>query len=340
MQPITLASTTGHQRIDDIIRGLIGIFEATFPERIRAYYLAGSYADGSAVPLSDIDLRVVFKDDFQDQAEVARVRRVRDDCQLLSPVELDLPPLSEARLLHDDNWAHEAISIKLACVPLYGEDIRANLRLPSFDHYTRKITSAPIQFFARAHDRSPLIFPLEYPDPEGDFYGYDQRDAVGERSTKMLVHIVGFAASCILALRAGRMVAKKSDWLRAYKQSIGDEWTTLLEALYTTCKLEWGYRVPTGASDRQCLRELCRETLAFENHYLSIYRVYLLEQLRGADPQQQLLAVERLSSVVYPDEEIRSALHILQSGHEDTRTAVAETLRVYTAAAAHPRAEV
>jgi len=57
IQPITLLNTTGHQRIDDIIRGLIGIFEAAFPDRIRAYYLAGSYADGSAVPLSDIDIR-------------------------------------------------------------------------------------------------------------------------------------------------------------------------------------------------------------------------------------------------------------------------------------------
>jgi predicted nucleotidyltransferase len=64
-QPITLHNTTGHQQVDGIIRGLIGIFEATFPERVRAYYLVGSYADGSAVPLSDIDIRVVFKDDFQ-----------------------------------------------------------------------------------------------------------------------------------------------------------------------------------------------------------------------------------------------------------------------------------
>jgi predicted nucleotidyltransferase len=119
MQPITLLNTTGHQRIDDIIRGLIGIFEAAFPDRIRAYYLAGSYADRSAVPLSDIDIRVVFKGGFKSEGEVARVRRVRDDCRLLSPVEIDLPPLSEERLLHDESRVHEAIGIKLAGAQLF-----------------------------------------------------------------------------------------------------------------------------------------------------------------------------------------------------------------------------
>ena len=109
IQPITLLNTTGHQRIDGIIRGLIGIFEAAFPDRIRACYLAGSYADGSAVPLSDIDIRMVFKGGFQGEEEVAHVRRVRDDCRLLSPVDIDLPPLSEERLLHDESWIHEAL---------------------------------------------------------------------------------------------------------------------------------------------------------------------------------------------------------------------------------------
>ena len=34
--------------------GLVGLCELTFPERIQAYYLVGSYADGSAVPSSDL----------------------------------------------------------------------------------------------------------------------------------------------------------------------------------------------------------------------------------------------------------------------------------------------
>jgi predicted nucleotidyltransferase len=334
LQPITLLNTSGHQPIDNIIRGLIGIFEAAFPERIRAYYLAGSYADGSAVPSSDIDIRVVFKGGFHGEEEVARVRRVRDDCRLLSPVDIDLPPLSEERLLHDADWAHETISIKLAGVPLYGEDIRASLQLPSFEQYTRNITAAPIQFFARLHGGLPLIFPLAYPDLQGDFYGYEEVDQGGEHSTKMLVHIVGFAASCIVALRAKRMVTKKSDWLAAYKQSIGDEWAAFLETTYTKGKLVWRYRIPDSDSEKKILRDLCHETLTFENHFLALYHDYLLELLGGDDPGAQLFAVKRLKDVVYPDSQIRSALKALEAAGEETRTAVDETLRVYTTALA------
>jgi Nucleotidyltransferase domain len=79
---IALASSTGQPQIDEIIRGIIGLFETVFPGRIRGCYLVGSYADGSAVALSDIDLRVVFKEGFADSAEEEQVRRVRGYCRL------------------------------------------------------------------------------------------------------------------------------------------------------------------------------------------------------------------------------------------------------------------
>jgi predicted nucleotidyltransferase len=59
--------------------------------------LAGSYADGSAVALSDIDIRIVFKGGFLGDTEIERIRDVRDHCGLISPVDIDLPPLSEDR---------------------------------------------------------------------------------------------------------------------------------------------------------------------------------------------------------------------------------------------------
>jgi predicted nucleotidyltransferase len=336
IHPITLLNTTGHQQVDGIIRGLIGIFEAAFPGRVRAYYLAGSYADSSAVPSSDIDIRVVFKDDFKAD-EVARVRRVRDDCKLLSPVDIDLPPLSEGRLLRDADWVHEAVSIKLTSVFLYGEDIRESLQLPSIEQHTRNITAAPIQFFARVHGGLPLVFPLTYPKSEGDFYGYEEVDQAGERNTKMLVHIVGFAASCILALRAGQIVAKKSDWLESYKRSIGDEWTAFLETLYTNGKIAWRYRIPESHFERQILRDLCKKALDFENYYLALYRDYLLDQLHSGDPDQQTFAATRLKNIVYPDTEIRFALRALKLASREAQAAVDETLQIYATALAEAR---
>jgi Nucleotidyltransferase domain len=104
---LSLASSTGHPQIDEIIRGLIGIFEIAFPGRIRGCYLVGSYADGSAVALSDIDLRVVFKEGFADSAEEERVRQVRGYCRQISPVSI--APSSVGRTKHEARSAkHEA----------------------------------------------------------------------------------------------------------------------------------------------------------------------------------------------------------------------------------------
>lgn len=64
MRTISLIESTGRPEIDQIAEGIIEVYEETFPNRIRSYYLVGSWADASAVLLSDIDIRVVFKDDL------------------------------------------------------------------------------------------------------------------------------------------------------------------------------------------------------------------------------------------------------------------------------------
>jgi hypothetical protein len=51
LQLIMLVST-GTPQIDSLLAGFIGLFELAFPARIRAYYLVGSYANGSHVPAS------------------------------------------------------------------------------------------------------------------------------------------------------------------------------------------------------------------------------------------------------------------------------------------------
>jgi hypothetical protein len=56
----TLRNSTGHPEVDRILQAIVGRYEHVFPESIRAYYVIGSYADASAVPVSDIDLVIVF----------------------------------------------------------------------------------------------------------------------------------------------------------------------------------------------------------------------------------------------------------------------------------------
>jgi hypothetical protein len=63
-----LSTSSGSQSADNALRGLIGIFEMLFPGRIRAYYAEGSYADRTAIASSDIDLVLIFKNSFVDEA--------------------------------------------------------------------------------------------------------------------------------------------------------------------------------------------------------------------------------------------------------------------------------
>jgi len=76
-----LAHSTGDGRIDECLRAFITIIEAVFPQRIRTYYVLGSYADRNAVPGSDIDLFVVSKDRFRREDQDLYRRTVIASCR-------------------------------------------------------------------------------------------------------------------------------------------------------------------------------------------------------------------------------------------------------------------
>ena len=52
----SIAFKPGEKSVLALIDGVIGLLETVFPERIRAYYLTGSYAEDTAVPNSDLDM--------------------------------------------------------------------------------------------------------------------------------------------------------------------------------------------------------------------------------------------------------------------------------------------
>jgi hypothetical protein len=115
---MTLKST-GSTRIDRILQGIISRYEQVFPDRIRGYYVVGSYSDG------DVDMMIVFKEGYQaDEHEKAVA--LKDVCRLISPIHLDLPDFSEETLQQTEN-----VAFKLGSTLIYGEDIR--------DQYLRHI---------------------------------------------------------------------------------------------------------------------------------------------------------------------------------------------------------
>ena len=327
MPEIVLTDSTGSAAVDDRLRGVIGIFEMVFAERIRSYYLEGSYADGTEVTTSDLDLTVVFKDRFRDDVERESAAELAGYCTALSGVELDIE-------LADDGKLAEGVypSTKMGSRALYGEDRRDQLQLLPLDAWTRERMHAAYWLLVTLFQRPrPVTYPLTYPDPAGTFYGYDHRMvrlATGStvNSTRDLIRVTGWIATALLAHKAGVYVARKSECHRTYSRHFDDVWAPLLEDLYQSCRTEWGYGIPTGASEQHRLRTLCERTLQFENYFLTVYKDYLLRELRGGNEVAQTRALWVLRHIVFHDQDVRRAVqalddptnHVVQQDARDT----------------------
>jgi len=340
MANIELQYASGDRRIDQVLRGVVGVCEATFPGRVRAYYLLGSYSNGSAVPTSDLDMGLLIADRYRDGTEEDRAIRLCQDCEAISGMLLELWVLSEERLEQPDRFG-TALQLRFSSQFLYGEDVRGRLLVQADDRYVRWAMHVPIYgLLGERGQPAALIYPLDYPDPAGEFYGYDRLALAGaggadEPGTKLLVAVVGRIAAALVALRTGRYVDSKRESVELYRTHIADEWTDVVEQVYAICRNRWGYRVPADPVDRGLLCDLCRRALAFENHFLVVYRAYLLALLQGPDRGQRLSALETLRHVIYPMPDVTTSVQALaQDSDVALARAASETLHVLAGAGA------
>src|SRR4051812_27894067 len=99
-----LLDSTGILKIDNIIKGFIGLCELTFPGRITSYYLGGSYSDGNAIDTgptnnsSDLDLFAIFKDEIKPEEE-GKFGELVLCCRQFGTIGLDAHPSDEKQLL-------------------------------------------------------------------------------------------------------------------------------------------------------------------------------------------------------------------------------------------------
>ena len=309
MQNIPLLNSTGNQRVDNILRGVIGIFETVFPDRIRGYYLVGSYADGTAISTSDIDMKILFKNRFRDNIERKNSQQICEYCfGLISPIAGDVTAKDEETAFSTSTLQ---LRIKAGSLLVYGEDIRDQISLLPLDQSIRDVMFRAYVFCFTDRLRPNLkarVYPLDYPDPSDEFYGYTYKGG-----TTVFISVVSAVATAIVASKAKKYVFTKNDSLKLYKKYINDEWTVLLEAASEKIRKQWEYQIPENRDERQQLREICRQALAFENHFLIIYKDFLLTELRDAEDKDKLLAVKRLGEIIYPDEETLDALKALES---------------------------
>jgi hypothetical protein len=307
MENLALCTTTGDQRTDTLLQGTIGVVEACFPNRIRGYYLVGSYANGSAIASSDLDVVVVFKHTFEGD-EQARCRYLTHHCSLISPIRLDLAPRCETELFQAGS-----VTLKLASQVLYGEDIRAAVPLEPLDEYLPQVLFGFFFYTALLRgEPERLIYPLDYPDSHAPFYGYERwglfladQLAVGLRT---LVNSMTLAATFLVGVHAARHVGSKRDAIATYKVTIADAWADLLEDVYDMCKQRWAYRIPDTPADQAALRQLCQHILSFENYVLEQCRGYVLDVLANGKDHLKISIARSLQKITYVDAEVEAAL--------------------------------
>lgn len=328
-EELSLVGMTEDLHVNAVLYGFIGLCQLTFPGRLRAVYLLGSHATSEAVTDSDIDLVLVFKERFQ-EGEQERCAKFRHFVGPLARFPLDSSAVDEARLLEQGE-----VNLKLSSVLLAGEDLRERIPLMAMDRWLRYCMHRPYMFIERARARAdgePLRFPLGYPDPRGELYGYDHREAMdarGElhRGFKELVTLACRLATAEVARKAEKHTASKQDAIDAHRKHVNDAWTPLFEDIYA-CRKRWGYRVPEAAADREHLRALCARMLEAENHFLAGYRDYLLEEARRGELADRVLAIQRLGEIIYPGDEVPAVLESLKdSPDEALREAARESLR-------------
>lgn len=321
-----LYASTGNLQVDNILRGTIVILETLLPGRIRSCYLHGSFADNTGIETSDIDLFLVPKGSFSSE-EREKIQRLMQASALISPYMAEMIPVDETMLLEQGHFR-----IKAASRLLWGDDLQARIPEQTLDQYLRMYARFPFIYIVQMlRNHQGPVASLAYPQATGEFYGYDQQilppGNEQRHNIKKLVTSVCWMATVLVAWDAGRTVEGKCASVQMYKEYVHDSWTAFVEEMYECGNRQWHYLVPTNPEERQRLRELCAQTLAFEQYYLERYKGYLLTQLQK-DDQHKLLAVQHLKNDIVLDEACIAALQTTDCGdNEELRKAVKDALK-------------
>ena len=316
------AKIINNPQVEMILQGIVGIAELVFPDRIRSYYLTGSYADDTAVSASDLDLLLVFKERITEDERNA-IWDLSDNTSLLAPMFLDLEGVGE------DQIAQKGVQLKLASHCIYGEDIWPNVQLPPMNDYIREwMHDHPLHFMMRlARGQESILYPLDFPDPNDPYMGYGKNPIESKKDTKLLTAIVGQIATAIVIHKAHVYVPTKGDCLTLYREHVNDEWVDFIGQVYKVCRNQWEYQIPDEPSKQEELQNICKRTLDFENYFLLVYQGYLLSELKKEDEVARLKAIKKSGEVMYPDQAIDTALEDLKMSEDNSiRQAILESL--------------
>jgi predicted nucleotidyltransferase len=236
-----LLTSTMNTRADQILQELVEALASAFPDRVRSLYISGSTISGDAVTSSDIDGLVIFASEVTSD-EAQRYRSLAEALSVRHGVLLDIVLLADQDVFTRGDLPEKAASRRL----IYGEDIRH--LIPAIPLWQYGLATMQGSWFYLTHvreDAAHLALPLKYPDPAGEFFGYERN---GARSlsgwdlagTKALVGGVTLAATTLVSLGSGIPIVRSSDAVQAYAQHIGDAHSDWLVRVYQPVQVRVG----------------------------------------------------------------------------------------------------
>jgi hypothetical protein len=268
-------------------------FLSAFPERIRGIHLLGSRALGCAIPSSDVDLAIVFRDTADSAARQA-AQDLAADIRRSGPLVLELTVLDEAE-------ARQGVrpNLKIGRL-LAGEDALRDCPLKPAAELLGYFAYSPLYFSWVIRGKPSLLrYPLTYPNPTGEFYGYEQNGIwTGEKTfgpgLGLLINLAASIANFRLAQKAGEFIPNKNLTVAAYRKHFpADPLGEWVKEVFELCRQRWQGAIPTASGDRPVLADLCRRTLAFENESMGLCLLELpqLAAVPGADLKQRIRGI-------------------------------------------------
>jgi hypothetical protein len=255
-------------RLERFVNALL----SAFPQDVRAVYIHGSHANNTAIPGSDVDLVVVLTAN----ARTPDIHRFAEERQPALPFTLDIVCVDES-LVDDRPHAPVAAALKWNSRLLAGTAIDVEHMAPSLAGFLEQAGACALLGIAGLRDRAEIWAPVGYPEPAGEFFGYDRiQEAPTQPSgqapgTRELIATASWSASAFLARSAGVIAPSRMDAFSMYPVVIRDEWSPLLAAIHDQCRLEWSGEIPESANDRSALRKVCARFVLFENHVLDVF---------------------------------------------------------------------
>ncbi|MEZ4753287.1 MAG: TauD/TfdA family dioxygenase [Bdellovibrionota bacterium] len=260
-----------------------------FDERLLAVYQVGSHVDNSVVSGSDADFHVFLDGEITDEDREQLANLASTGVEGMSD-QLDLIPYGSKSLA---GWAD--VRSKRGGNLIYGMDILRELQEPPLDAYVSDRMHSVYYYLSRVRGfPEKLHYPLCPPEAEDNFLGYAKKlHPDGSVSTKELVTISGWISTALVAPKSQSYIPTKSESLGKFVTLFEDRWSDHIQRVDNLVRREWGYRLPEQEESRLELREICKEQVNLENHFLELYERFLLHELNGSVAWHTKLAAER-----------------------------------------------